>query len=127
MNLSEQGYSFTATAEREIVRDVKAKLCHVGVDYDTELKSTAEIDKDKTETSLSALNVSIALKCYSSQVFTGKKSSGFHDTSSQSNMKCDVYIRKESFANAVLSSGTDVFQEIIERMTKEHMVLFHQR
>ena len=43
-----QGYSFTFTAEREIARDVKEKLCHIGVDHGTELKSTADIDKEKT-------------------------------------------------------------------------------
>ena len=45
--------------------------------------------------------------------------SGILDTSSLSNMKIDVYIRKELYANVVLSSGTTMFQEIVERMTKE--------
>ena len=47
-NLIEQGCSFAAAAEREIPRDVKEKLCYIGVDYDTKLKSTAETDKEKT-------------------------------------------------------------------------------
>ena len=35
-------------AGREIARDVKEKLCNIGVDYDTKLKSRAETDKEKT-------------------------------------------------------------------------------
>ena len=41
--------------------------------------------------------------------FDGKGASGIHDTSFSSNMKINVYIRKELYANVVLSSGTTMF------------------
>ena len=47
-NLTERRYSFTASAVRETARDVTEKLCYMVLDYDTELKSTSEINKDKT-------------------------------------------------------------------------------
>ena len=75
------------------------------------------------KSSLSALNVSIALKCFPIQVSLVKKASGVHDTSFWSNMKCDIYIRKELCANVVLSSATTMFQEIVERMTNEPTAL----
>ena len=46
--LAEQGYSLTATAKREIARNVEEKLCYIGFDHDTQVKSTAEVDNEKT-------------------------------------------------------------------------------
>uniref|UniRef100_A0A3P8VPL3 Uncharacterized protein n=1 Tax=Cynoglossus semilaevis TaxID=244447 RepID=A0A3P8VPL3_CYNSE len=47
------------------------------------------------------------------------QSAGVHETTFNSIMKCDVDIRKDLYANTVLSGGTTMFPGIADRMQKE--------
>uniref|UniRef100_A0A2K5C7T6 Actin gamma 1 n=1 Tax=Aotus nancymaae TaxID=37293 RepID=A0A2K5C7T6_AOTNA len=51
--------------------------------------------------------------------FLGMESCGIHETTFNSIMKCDVDIRKDLYANTVLSGSTTMYPGIADRVQKE--------
>jgi actin-related protein len=49
----------------------------------------------------------------------GLESTGIHETTYNSIMKCDVDIRKDLYSNIVMSGGTTMYPGIADRMQKE--------
>jgi actin beta/gamma 1 len=128
--LTEGGYSFTTTAEREIVRDIKERLTYVADDYDAEIK---KYEENSNGEKLYELPDGRTIKVGSQRFrcpevlfdpsLIGKEASGVHETTYNTIMKCDFDIRKDLYANIVLSGGSTMYPGLQDRLTKEMTAL----
>ena len=51
--------------------------------------------------------------------FIGLEANGIHETVYNSIMKCDIDVRKDLYANIVLSGGTTMYEGLADRLSKE--------
>ncbi|MHA2290420.1 MAG: actin, cytoplasmic 2 [Promethearchaeota archaeon] len=124
--LRQRGYNFTSSAEKEIVRDVKEKLCYVATDPEKEIvlsKRVSGMEKSYMMPDGEVINVGLerflAPEGFFNPSVLGKELDPLDELIVGAITDCDVDLRRELYGNIVLSGGSTMFPGVKERLTKE--------
>jgi actin-related protein len=127
--LEESGHRFVTSAEKEIVRDIKEKFCYVASDYEEEIKLYKKKNMTRKYTLPDGNVITIgdemfkAPECLFDPELIGKELKGIDHAVHDSIMKTEIDMRKDLYANIVLSGGTTMIKLLNERLEKELTIL----
>ncbi|KAE8590030.1 hypothetical protein XENTR_v10017910 [Xenopus tropicalis] len=122
--LTENGYNFITAAEREIVRDIKEKLCYIALDPSAEYeRNPKDITKEYTLPDGNVIKIDSQLFRAPEALFSpsniGLEAPGVQGLINNIIQKCPIDIRRALLSNVVLSGGSTLFPGFDERVLRE--------
>jgi actin len=123
LKLLSERYRLTTSAEHDIVRDIKERLCYVSMDLAKEISDDYGRDKELElpDGQTLIIRTEERIRCPEALFqpsLLDLDAPGVHQAIFDSIMKCDVDIRKDLFAHIVLAGGSTMFSGIGERLEK---------
>ncbi|PWA95432.1 hypothetical protein CTI12_AA050290 [Artemisia annua] len=124
--LMERNYRFIGAAQLDIVRDIKEMLAYVALDYEQQLETEDDVEKNYELPDGQVITIGQERFRCTEILFQpsiiGLDVDGIHDAIYNSIMMVkDGYKMREMFENIVLSGGSTMFAGIKDRLTKEMM------
>ncbi|CAE7190841.1 unnamed protein product [Symbiodinium necroappetens] len=124
--LTERGFYFNSSHEREILQDMKEKLCWVALDFDVAMRRAEEGHDEKSFELPGGATVSIgsaAFQCPELLFQPGLgdlgDQRGLAELTLESILKCGAEVHAELFSNIVLAGASTLFPGLPERLQRE--------
>eukprot|EP01083_Nonionella_stella_P065769 172574_1 len=114
-----RGYSFTTSAEREMVRDMKEQMCYVAWDDHKDGETNYELPDGEIITVGEEKHKALEILFTPNIMDNLRDEIGIHEMIYQSVNACSSDMRNEMYNNIVLSGGNTMFQNMGQRLLNE--------
>ncbi|XP_030837894.1 actin-5 [Strongylocentrotus purpuratus] len=129
--LNDRGYSFVTTAEREVVREIKEKVCYIAQDFEKEMLGSSALTKTYTLPDLHDITLGNEIFRVPEILFqpslADRDHASVHKLVYDAIMKCDIDLRVHLYCNVFLVGGSTMFPGFQERLQKELSAMFPQK
>ncbi|KAK3090457.1 hypothetical protein FSP39_011997 [Pinctada imbricata] len=124
--LTECGYCFSSTNEREIVREMKERLCYLALDIEEEKRSCRRQKYELPDGQIITVGDELfrCPECLFDPSPLGVDAPGVHQMIYNSFMNCEIDTRNDLYCNILIEGGSTMFPGFSERLQKEMSALF---